>query len=149
MKKVLMISVMLLVGALSVSAQTYCYKYLYSVNGDGVKSKNSILSSSYSYITFTNNKNACYSSDKDGFSSQSGPGSKAVYTKTDNGVIEYVQERVDCGMGIVAGGNFIYRFSSDFSRMNSWNRFNSDPKRWDVYERTTEPYNKKAPTQLY
>ena len=142
-----MISALLLAGVLSVSAQTYCYKYLYSENAHGVKSKNIILNGSYVYITFINNKNACYSSDKDGYSNVSGPGSKAVYEKTENGVIEYVQERVDCGMGIVAGGGFIYRFSTDYSRLNSWNRFNSDPKRWDVYERTTEKQN--APTQLY
>lgn len=39
MKKLLMVSAMLLVGALSVSAQTYYYKYLYSVDENGVNHK--------------------------------------------------------------------------------------------------------------
>ena len=58
-----MISTLLLVGVLSVSAQTYCYKNLYKVNKNGVKEKTSGM---IEYITFTNNKSTCYESDENG-----------------------------------------------------------------------------------
>ena len=62
MKKLLMISTLLLVGVLSVSAQTYCYKYLFNVDENGMKFEDKIFggSNKYCYYTFTNNKNAFY-----------------------------------------------------------------------------------------
>ena len=56
MKKLLMISAMLLVGALSVSAQTYYYKYLYTVDKQSGVKKNPGNGSSGKYFTFSNNK---------------------------------------------------------------------------------------------
>ena len=61
MKKLLMISVMFLVGALSVSAQTYRYRQTTKVDPDGVKSKGLDL---VEYFTFSGEM--CYESDKDG-----------------------------------------------------------------------------------
>lgn len=63
MKKIFLSLIVLFAGCNMVDAQTYYYKIISKVNPDtGVKS-------SYSnsmYITFTNNKNVCYESDKSG-----------------------------------------------------------------------------------
>ena len=66
MKKQLMILVMLFLGILPMSSQTYYYKYLYTVD------KNSGMKSNYErpgkYLTFTNGRRVLYESDKNGIS---------------------------------------------------------------------------------
>lgn len=144
MKKLFIISALLLVGALSVSAQTYCYKYVYAVSSDGVKSNRASSEGFYRYVTFTNNMNICYLSDKDGFKN----GNKMVYTKNDNGVIQYESETIKFPTMSVRTGE-VFKFSSDLSRMNYRNPFNPSDREWEVYERVAAPTEEKAPTQLY
>lgn len=156
MKKLLMISVMLLIGALSVSAQTYLYKYLYSVDENGVKSQGNPVKW---YYTFSNNKGTVYKSDKDGnsfgaygtstFVKSSTQTDTYEYIGKENGILKYKQKdytEITWG-GIVQkveGSKFLY-FSSDFSRMNLKWLSNSV----DIYERVTEPEKQGAPTHLY
>ena len=146
MKKLLMISTMLLVGVLSVSAQTYCYKYLFNVDENGMKFEDKIFggSNKYCYYTFTNNKNAFYESDKNGIDINTSlglsPSTPAVYSKTENGILIYKKK----------GLSEYYLVSPDYSRIN----LKYKPilrNRWEtaVWERTTEPEKEHAPTQLY
>ena len=157
MKKFFLISAMLLIGALSVNAQTYLYKYLYSVDENGVKSQK--MNPHKKYYTFSNNKGTVYKSDKDGNSFGAYGTSTFVKSSTqtntyefigkDNGILKYKQKdytEITWG-GIVQkveGSKFLL-FSSDFSRMNHKWLSNSV----DVYERVTEPEKQGAPTELY
>lgn len=147
MKKLLMISVMLLVGALSVSAQTYCYKNLYKVNKNGVREKTSGM---IRYVTFTNNKSTCYESDENGIAQTYTLA--CHYIRSENGILVYKGEQkgVNMGGGLVAGGwSQDYLFSSDYSRLNIIQHSSfSDGSTW-VYERITSPDKQNTPTQLY
>jgi len=164
MKKLLMISAMLLVGALSVSAQTYYYKYLYTVDKQSGVKKNPGNGSSGKYFTFSNNKANCYESEKDGtlyapkYYGGYNPTTNSIidriavynYTKTLNGMHIYQQTKVETG-----GYNFIpkhtwggtgtYTFSGDFSRLNIGGAGNNV----EVYERSTPQEEQNTPTQLY
>lgn len=150
MKKVLMISIMLLVGALSANAQTYCYKNLYKVNKNGVKEKTSGM---IEFITFTNNKSTCYESDENGIAKTHTLA--CHYIRSENGILVYKGEQKGVNMGggfggLVAGGwSLDYLFSSDYSRLNIIQHSSfSDGSTW-VYERITSPDKQNTPTQLY
>ena len=160
MKKLLMISIMLFIGAVSMSAQTYYYKYLYTVDKEsGVKKSKG--SGWGEYYTFTNNKNHCYKSDKEGnISYVKGYNLDANsimeritvynYESTQNGMHIYRQTKVETGgYGFIPrnvwGGTGIYTFSNDFSRMNISGSGN-DVK---VYERSTPNEEQSTPSQLY
>lgn len=155
-----MIMALLLVEVMSVSAQTYYYKYLYTVDKQSGVKKNP-GSGWGQYFTFTNNKAHCYKSDKDGnISYVKGWNADAnsimeritVYNfiRTQNGMHIYQQTKVETG-----GYNFIpkntwggtgtYTFSSDFSRLNIGGAGNDV----EVYERSTPKEEQSAPTQLY
>lgn len=163
MKKLLMISAMLLVGALSVSAQTYYYSYLYTVDKNtGMKKKKEFMSGMY--ITFTNNKAHCYKSDKNGtlitpktYNSTANTWLEQIavynFTRSQNGIHFYQQTEVSTSMGNFSlmpqtvGGTGLYTFSNDFSRMNEGSNYSGNV---DVYERTTSPEEQKQTVpQLY
>ena len=156
MKKLIMISALLLVGAMSVSAQTYLYKYLYTVDENGVKSQD--LNPHVHYYTFSNNKGTVYRSDKDGNLRKTGTPlhlknttqtDTYEYIGVDNGILRYkMRDYTEFTWGGIINnveGEAFLLFSSDYSRMNHKWLSNSV----DVYERTTEPEKKNAPTQLY
>jgi len=156
MKKLLMISIMLLVGVLSMSGQTYCYKNEYKVSEDGVKVKTG--STTYHYITFTNSKGVCYRSDKNGNADND---IVYRYVGTNNGIIHYRWEhKVGGGPSILPGiipPPLEFTFSGDFYFSSDYSRINTEPEEdvltkrkyiW-VYERVTAPEEKKAPVQLY
>ena len=150
MKKFFLISAMLLIGALSVNAQTYLYKYLYSVDENGVKSQK--MNPHKKYYTFSNN------SDKDGNLIKIGtPLHVKASTETrtfeyigkENNIFKYkLKDYIEYTWGGITNkveGNQWLLFSLDFSRMNH---------KWlstgvEVYERVTEPEKEQSPTQLY
>lgn len=151
-----MVSAMLLVGALSVSAQTYYYKYLYSVDENGVKSQK--MNPHKKYYTFSNNKGTVYESDKDGNLIKLGtPLHVKASTETrtfeyigrENSIFKYkLKDYTEFTWGGVTNkveGNQWLLFSTDFTRMNHKWLSNSV----DVYERVTEPEKQGVPTQLY
>ena len=150
MKKLLMVSALFLVGALSVSAQTYRYRQTTKVDPDGVKCKGLDL---IEYFTFSGN--LCYESDKDGNLRKSIAGEdnsiyKYKYVGTSNGIKTYEQITKVLGKGIWGetlsiGGYSILYVSSDNKRINKKDKKSG----WiDVYE-NEEPQREQAPTQLY
>lgn len=147
MKKLVLISAILLIGTLSISAQTYYYKYLFSVDVDGAKYQDKIWGES-TYYTFANNKTIVYRSDEKGNTYYSnGTILKFVYQGTNSGKHMYK---------LTPGSGEIMYFNSDYSRMNLYHENNSryyNPVDWktstQVYERTNGPEEQKAPTQFY
>lgn len=151
MKKLLMISVLLLMGVLSMSGQTYCYKNEYKVSKDGVKVKKSL---SYRYLTFTNNRSICYWSDKNG--SAENYANTYRYVGYENNILHYHYENKVEGFGTgpfamptltVSTGDLYV--SSDYSRINTIDYSSFSDGYTYVYERATEPEKQKAPIQLY
>ncbi|MBQ8064327.1 MAG: hypothetical protein IJ200_01550 [Prevotella sp.] len=145
MKKFIVI-IMLLCACMTSSAQTYCYKHIYSIDRDGVKSQGT---GRIVYYTFVDSKRCLYASDKNG--NKEG-GYKYYFTGTRNNIHTYENEwivippservQTPTGFGnsyqdIWARGQYqmdmytaeteykfalrrgkIYRFSSDFSKIN-------------------------------
>lgn len=137
MKKLLMISVMLLVGALSVSSQTYYYKYLFSVDNDGAKYIDNMFQQG-GYWTFANN--IVYQSDKNGIKKQYSASFEYKGVKDGKNVYQY---RYD----------YIY-FNSDYSRMNYYHGYDSNaPGYWkestQALDRTNGPEEQNAPIRFY
>lgn len=100
-------------------AQTYYYKLVKKV-------ENGVTSTSVSgglFISFTSN--ACYESDKNGFSVDNG---SLKYTSEENGIKNYV--------GTSYWGNAVFRFNADKSRLNVVVTKNESIY---VYERSTAP----------
>ena len=146
MKKTLTISFMLLVGVLSTNAQTYYYKYLYTVSkSTGMKSNESFKGI---YVTFTNGKHTVYESKKDG-TVKSSSERPHLYQGYLNGMHVYKEQSTPNGYFPVPGWG-TYTFSQDYSRMN-YNTtiadFLADKVR--VYERGQEPEMQNAPSHLY
>jgi hypothetical protein len=165
-RKFFLISVVLLAVlclAHTANAQTYQYRYLHTVDEDGVKTKGS---GTNVYITFTNSqKNVCYFSDKKGTKSEHEDIYR--YVKNQNNTYTYMcdveaeaKKKYPCTgnhffdqwgeikcmncasvEGYVAGTRFAYGttklylyFSTDFTRMNNPNRGTYYPGT-AVYER--------------
>ena len=146
-----MISTLLLVGALSVNAQTYCFKNEFKVSEDGARIKTSCT---YHYWTFTNNMQNCYESDKDGNSTSSIP-MVYKYVRNNNGIIEYNCKIEDPINNLYGGPNrysvnkSIY-LSSDYNRINIIEKSILDKITYTwVYERVSSPEQENAPRQLY
>ena len=139
-----MILVMLLAGAVSVSAQTYCYRCIYKVSEDGVRIKDGGWTE---YYTFINNKSVCYHSDKDGNKTQYGM--TFIYEGSNNGILTYAYRPKDPYMNVPLPSKYIY-FSSDYSRINKIEKSSLDNivYTW-VYEKVMAPDKQNAPTQLY
>lgn len=145
MKNELLILLMLFVGMLSMSGQTYCYKHLYNVDANGVKQK---VNTHYVYITFVNNFSTCYSSDQYG---NAGDGNGLVTQfkgKDGNGTLIYEAPIIEFGMGLSNRGMRTTRyFSSDLSRMNFKNELVKDCI--GVYERVSAPQDEDTPVDFY
>lgn len=153
MKKLLMISALLLVGALSVCAQTYYYKYICTVDENGVRSKSGDYSK---YLTFTNNKGVVYESDRNGnaltqksFVDYHEYQCIYNYIGSENGILKYKQKDVTyidiLGKTKTHKGTTILLFSSDYKRLNM--RISSNCT--IVLELVNPSEKDDAPTQLY
>ncbi len=151
MKKLLIISIMLLLGAVSMSAQTYLYKQTYVVNKQTGVRKKGHMAENY----FTISDRACYMSDKEGnlyyhpglFGGASTPAVICVFQGVQDGVYIYKEQDQDFGFGHILYGSQYYYVASDKSRINSINLRSKDEVR--VYERIEEPENRRVPIQLY
>ena len=153
MKKLLIISAMLLVGVMSVSAQTCYYKYICTVDGNGVRSK----SGDYSrYLTFTNSKGVVYESDSKGnvlnqksFIDYHEYQCVYNYIGNENGILKYKQQDntyIDMfGRLKTDKGTTILLFSSDYKRLNM--RITSDKA--IVLELVNPSEKDDTPSQLY
>ena len=152
-----MISAMFLVGTLSVSAQTYYYKYLYQIDPQTGMKNNPGNGSTGVYITFTNGKSACYESDKNGILKRppntfGGDDRILVYNYAglQNGMYIFVQTKIEFGYGLSVGGSSTRTFSQDYSRMNlHFGGYFSIPPGINVYERSTPPEEQTIPQKMY
>lgn len=130
MKKLLLtLSALLLISCAGSFAQTYTYKYLFTVNSEtGVKSKS--YGDSYRvYVTFTKNKSFCYESDQNGvkksdlisrgegyneFHYVSGANGILSYKSTETYYTIYFGKKIPVGQPIITYMNF----STDYERLN-------------------------------
>lgn len=137
-----------LLGILSTDAQTYYYKYLYTVKkSTGMKVDDERQGM---FITFTNGKNTVYQSKKDGTAKDDMP---SVYVGFSNGMHIYKEKVLPAGP--FPNPNWrpswhTYSFSRDYSRMN-YNSTIADVFKDDVrvYERSSEPEMQDVPDRLY
>ena len=137
--------------------QTYFYKYQYHVNKDsGAKSKLWKDGQGDIYMTFTNNFQYCYQSDKDGFQLQYAYSYR--YIGVDNGRMTYFHTLRETGNPFLQNSPLCYYyFSSDYSRLNQWSDNSgmkisgiTDKNYIIVYERTEAPTpQSNAPDQLW
>lgn len=153
MKKFFLISALLLVGTLSVDAQTYYYKYICTVDGNGVRSK----SGDYSrYLTFSNNKNVVYESDRKGnaltqksFIDYHEYQNIYNYIGKENDILKYKKKDttyIDMfGKTKTDKGTSILLFSSDYKRLNMRITDNMTI----VLELVNPSEKDETPTQLY
>ncbi|MBQ5844092.1 MAG: hypothetical protein IIW52_04470 [Alistipes sp.] len=161
-KRVLIVIVAILCcGGLECAAQTYCYKYLYTVNSDTGEKSMGGLKAHNIYITFTNNKNYCYESDKNGIKKEwqdpvyiSGifkeGANQFYYTSSNNGMFTYRCVMKTCqhtfnGKNVISETIFFKTFSRDYKRLNSKNK---DYPNVRVYERVENNQN-DMPTQMW
>jgi hypothetical protein len=106
MKKIILLSVFLGLAVSYSYCQTYYYQAVASIDKNGAKSK----ASGGVYITFVNNQNTCYHSDKDGyrFVFRGDEAPNFNYVKTQNGTHVYHSSN--------PYERKLYYFSSDFSQ---------------------------------
>jgi hypothetical protein len=126
MKKIIVLTVFLMLAVSYSYSQTYYYKVLAYIDKDGVKSKPSIKDKG-SYITFINEKRVCYFSDENGYVSKvSKYGSEKYYfRKTQNGTHVYQTKEIvfnPFARGLRGENQEVWRdiffyFNSDFSKM--------------------------------
>ncbi len=146
MKKLLVISALFMLGALSVSAQTYCYKFLYCVTKDGVKKLlPGQVSGALHYMTFTNNKQMCYNTDKDGIYRMGYGQFSYRYIGKRNGMLVYKEQSTN-----MFWSNTTLFFSPDFSRYNQKGQgYDASNSLTYVYEYVEDPYEEDTPEELY
>lgn len=150
MKKLLFtLSALLLISCVGSFAQTYTYKYLYTVNTEtGVKS-NEYSSGRTIYVTFTNGKNMCYPSDRNGvkvkaynpmqiYGTWEEGRDDYYYVSNSNGMVSYKQTlctyHYDANFkkALLSEVVAYYNFSTDYDRLNTiWGQTTSV----HVYER--------------
>ncbi len=156
MKKFFIFAMFIIAYSINVGAQTYCYKYLYTVDKEtGVRGKDYI---SEVFITFAHNKNTCYQSDEDGIKKVRSHGfnyynpcvttGENEYTQTSiyNGIITYTSAIViRCGM-VTSEPRYEYiLFSDDYQRLNEDRGFG----KIYVYERIEMPGQEAPPSQMW
>lgn len=163
MKK-LIILFFVLAASISLSAQTYYYKYLNTVNSNGVKTKmNNFYKGQDIFMTFVNNGNVLVP-----FTDKSGTSAGGIYCNyigSGNGIITYKgflsdnsyswgyamglasQLGVPIGLGADMGDEkrLKFHFSSDYSRLN----IELPSGIIHVLERRSSPESEQAPSTLY
>jgi hypothetical protein len=133
-----------------VVAQTYCYKYQYSVKDEvkipGIPAKGTIF-----YFTFTENKNKCFLTDKNEVYSSGYGQNTYQYIGRKNGINIYKE----CNRNMFRNGQDMLYFSSDYGRLNwrccfddySPNTNNQGCIR--VLDYVKDPNTSDMPSQLY
>lgn len=154
--KRLIVLLVLLFSVNNLFGQTYFYKYLYHVEKDSGAKTKLWSTGGDTYITFTNNFQYCYQSDKDGIQQQYCGSYR--YIGVDNGRITYFYTQRDSGNPFMQNYPLCYYyFSSDYSRLNTWsdcsdlNLKSLGGKSYIVvYERAEAPSpQNNAPDQLW
>lgn len=171
LKKYFLIVGLIFTATISVSAQTYYYKYLYTVNSAGQKFIDNSYQSRFNsqsprYITFSNSKRSVSLTDANGISNA---GTYYQYVGQENGIREYrlsepefkfanpmtgqmgmtSQEAYNAGAAYMetinmGGGTIRMFFSSDYSRINIQSNSGTH-----VLQRTSSPDSQSRPNQLY
>ncbi|WP_291554330.1 hypothetical protein [Bacteroides sp.] len=131
-----------------VNAQTYSYKYLYSVNDDGVKVM--VLGKDTKFFfTFSNNKRKCFLTDKNGVYSGGYGQNSYEYIGTKNDMLIYKE----CNQNMFHDTQDMLYFSSNYSRLNwksgydEYSPNNSNTIR--VLQFMKDPDEEETPSQLY
>ncbi len=116
MNKFILSVLLTIVSTIACFGQTYCYRYLYNVDSNGVK-KEVLKPNTLLYVTFANNGNTCYESNKNGVTAG---GYTYKYECTQNNIITYktIPNFVYNGYSSYNPNEKFY-FSSDFSRLNA------------------------------
>ncbi len=146
MKKVLFLLMMLFASTMSVQAQTYCYKYLYNVNGDGIKTKGRFNSGKIFYFTFTNNEEWVYQTDQNGYYGWSYGMESYRYVGRKNGMRIYKEQ----SQNAFHKPGMLY-ISDDLKKMNIWcdyENFNGGNNLM-VLRYVSDPDEDDTPSQLY
>lgn len=94
-------------------AQTYSYKYSHSVK-DEVNIPGMISKGTVFYFTFTDDKNKCYLTDKNGVYSDGYGQHSYKYVGSKNGILIYKENN----QNMFRNGQDMLYFSSDFRRLN-------------------------------
>ncbi len=171
-KKVLLLFILVIASWSAVEAQTYYYKYLYSVNEVGQKFVDGSYQTMFNeskkikYFTFSNNMSYISLTDKNGISQDV----YYQYRGKSNGIYEYVLEEVDLQkamgnpiMGIppkqeayyragttlmeqymLGGGTIRMFFSSNYERLNIISNSGTH-----VLQRASMPDSQRRPDTLY
>lgn len=170
-KKVLLLFILVIASWSVVEAQTYYYKYLYSVNEVGQKFVDGSYQTMFNeskkikYFTFSNNMSYISLTDKNGISQDV----YYQYRGKSNGIYEYVLEEVDLQkamgnpiMGIpptqnpyrvgaaymeqysLGGGTIRMFFNSDYERLNIISNSGTH-----VLQRASMPDSQRRPDTLY
>lgn len=159
MKKVMILLVLLTMLSVESFAQTYYYKYLFSVTTNGVKTKlnNDVLQKGI-YLTFAKNKTILAP-----FTKSDGTSSNSVYSKyigKSNGIITYsglmADTYYDMGAAYMMNANIKqdsfqddkiinFHFKSDYSRLN----IEMQSGLVHVLEKQSSPSEQQAPSQFY
>lgn len=117
MKRLLFLLLIVLLSCHNEKAysQTYSYKYSHSVK-DEVKIPGVVKKGAIFYFTFTNNKQKCYLSDKNGISKCNG-NCTYKYVGSKNGILIY-KEQLSSNFRLFDDDPDILYFSSNYSRLN-------------------------------
>ncbi|MCM1332159.1 MAG: hypothetical protein NC248_06075 [Bacteroides sp.] len=130
--KILFSILLMSLVSLTISAQTYCYKQVSTVNPKTeVRSKGT---GNIMYITFTKNGSYCYESDRNGNAKVQ---VAMKYSGINNKVLVY---EMDNPFKFLT-----YKFASDYSRLNVSN----GGLFIYVYERVSSPEEAQTPETLY
>ena len=148
MKRICLFLLFLLTCSLNkIDAQTYCYKYLYSVR-DEIKISTPFTKENMWYFTFTRDKSRCYLTDKNGVSGGGGyPGPVYQYLGKRSGI--HIYKEAD---NMFRKGCILY-FSSDFKRLN-WRCYSDEyfpgaKGSLRVLDLVENPNEIEMPSQLY
>ncbi len=159
--KIKLVLLGLLLGFLSstgcMNAQTYEYKYLYSVRANGEKFNaqgHLFLWTGKGYFTFTDNFNKLYESDEQGKIDGVEMGViRATYQKTESGVLTY--RRYCYPYTFDAYGNGYYDYNNP-SWLSEYFYFSPDYSRFNYFAddgnnitQVFEKHVKQTPKQLY
>ena len=132
-----MVSVMLIVGAMSSSAQKYCYKYVCTVDENGVKRKDRDPVGYY-YIVFSDNKREIRQIYPDEYEDRSNVKESIYYYQGDKNGLHIYNLSPD------GKSNSFWYFNFDYSRANSFvdmSKFSWAKSYTYVYEKAEEGTN--------
>ena len=134
--------------------RTYYYAYQYTVDDNGVKSKEQLLEGAGHYVSFLNN--VMYNSDKDGYSTQSEGAPPKLLKTTKNGTMYYqcyykdnyksVYSQLDLSGWMSLLG--YYAVTSDYEYLNEIHTPGAGEDKTIVYRRSAAPKPKNPADNL-